>query len=295
MRLANRCPACESERYARRVAIDDSSRKRYRNFSEIKYGGLLNGWMEELQPEIVVCSDCGHHWYLRQPSPEQLSLMYANGRRLLSGAVSREPTQEMLAEMRRLAKLIGKEQPRLLDFGSGFGRWARAAAQAGFCVHAYEPSEARGAESVEEFTLVHDLSEIAGKSFDAINLEQVLEHVPDPMEILQIILAFCTADTVLRIRVPNILRPPEGTKVWADWPYDGKRVHAMAPFEHLHGFTPDSLLSLTKRAGYSCLGIGRMFARYPVSALRSMASHLIPSLGQTFVIAKPQHIGPQGA
>lgn len=287
VRLVNRCPACESERYVRRVAIDDSSRKRYRNFSEIKYGGLLNGWMVELQPEIVVCSDCGHHWYLRQPSPEQLSLMYANGRRLLPGAVSREPTQEMLAEMRRLAKLIGKEQPRLLDFGSGFGRWARAAAQAGFCVHAYEPSEARGAESIEEFALVHDLSEIAGKSFDAINLEQVLEHVPDPVETLRIILAFCTAETVLRIRVPNILRPPEGAKVWVDWPYDGVRVHAMAPFEHLHGFTPSSLRKVVARAGFMPLAKPNMAWRYPLESARWWLGQWIPRLDQTFLIVRP--------
>ncbi len=287
VKLINRCPACESASYAKRVAIDDSSRERYRKFSEIKYRGLLNDWMAELQPEIVVCSDCDHHWYLRQPSPEQLSLMYTDGRRLLSGAVLREPTQEMLAEMRRLAKLIGKEQPRLLDFGSGFGRWSRAAARAGFCVDAYEPSEARGAEPVEEFTLVHDLSEIAGKSFDAINLEQVLEHVPDPVETLQIILAFCTADTVLRIRVPNILRTPESTKVWADWPYDGKRVHAMAPFEHLHGFTPDSLRKTVARAGFMPLAKLNMAWCYPLESARWWLGQWIPRLDQTFLIVRP--------
>jgi 2-polyprenyl-3-methyl-5-hydroxy-6-metoxy-1,4-benzoquinol methylase len=287
VRLVNRCPACEGERYVRRVAIDDKSRERYRSFSEIKYGGLLNGWMAELQPEIVVCSDCGHHWYLRQPSPEQLSLMYGNGRRLLPGAVSREPTQEMLADMRRLAKLIGKEQPRLLDFGSGFGRWARAAARAGFRVHAYEPSETRGAESVEEFTLAHDLSEIAGNSFDAINLEQVLEHVPDPVEILQNIKAFCTANTVLRIRVPNILRPPEGAKVWVDWPYDGKRVHAMAPFEHLHGFTPNSLRCVLERSGFRFLAAHTLLGNYPATAIRQLIGRWVPQVAQTLALVNP--------
>ncbi len=213
--------------------------------------------------------------------------MYGNGRRLLPGAVSREPTQEMLAEMRRLAKLIGKEQPRLLDFGSGFGRWARAAARAGFLVHAYEPSKARGAEAVEEFTLVHELSEVAGKSFDAINLEQVLEHLPDPVEILQIIMAICSANTILRIRVPNILRPPEGTKVWEDWPYDGKRVHAMAPFEHLHGFTPASLRMVVARAGFMPLTTQNMAWRYPLESARRWLGRLIPRLDQTFLIVRP--------
>jgi SAM-dependent methyltransferase len=286
VRLVNRCPACESDRYVRRVAIDESSRERYLSFSEIKYGGLLNGWMDELQPEIVFCSDCGHHWYLRQPLPEQLSLMYAKGRRLLSGAVSREPTQEMLVEMRRLTNLIGIERPRLLDFGSGFGRWARAAAQAGFRVHAYEPSETRGAESVEEFTLVHDLSEIAGLRFDAINLEQVLEHVPDPEETLRTITAFCTPDTVLRIRVPNILRPPEGSRVWADWPYDGKRVHAMAPFEHLHGFTPPSLVNLINRSGYELISLNELWRNYPNLSIRNLIGNFYTKAAPTMALAK---------
>jgi len=285
VRLVSCCPTCGSERYARLVAINDGNRDRYRRFSDVKYGGHLDDWIATLEPEIVVCGHCRHHWYLRQPSPVQLSLMYANGRRLLPGAVSREPTMEMLVEMRRFAKLAGKNQPRLLDFGSGFGRWARAAAKAGFRVHAYEPSEARGSESVEEFTLVHDLSEIAGMRFDAINLEQVLEHVPDPEETLRTITAFCTPNTVLRIRVPNILRPPEGSRVWADWPYDGKRVHAMAPFEHLHGFTRLSLVNLIKRAGYELLPLNKFWRSYPNFAIRNLVGNVYTKVAQTMVLA----------
>jgi SAM-dependent methyltransferase len=284
VKLMNRCPACESESYVRRVAIDNGSRQRYLNFSEVKYGGLLDGWLTVLQPEIVACGECGHHWYLRQPSPEQLSLMYANGRRLLSDPVSREPTSQMLSEMRRLAKLTAKPQPRLLDFGSGFGRWARAAARVGFHVHAYEPSEARGAESVEEFTLVHDLSEIAGMRFDAINLEQVLEHVPEPLETLRIIRSFFTVGTVLRVSVPNILRPPEGASVWMDWPYDGKRVHAMAPFEHLHGFTPSSLQVLSRRAGFDAVSGWRLAHNYPIAWMKAIARGVRPNWGSTFAL-----------
>ena len=287
VRLVSSCPCCGSDHYSQLVAISDVNRDRYRRFSDIKYGGLLDDWVTTLKPEIVVCSDCGHHWYLRQPSPEQLSLMYGNGRRLLPGAVSREPTQEMLAEMRRLAKLIGKEQPRLLDFGSGFGRWARAAARAGFLVHAYEPTKARGAEAVEEFTLVHELSEVAGMSFDAINFEQVLEHVPDPEETLRTITAFCTPKSVLRIRVPNILRPPEGNKVWVDWPYDGKRVHAMAPFEHLHGFTPDSLRCLLERSGFRFLTAQTLFGNYPATLIRQLIGRWVPRVAQTLALVNP--------
>ena len=287
VKLVSHCPACESERHERRVVMDDSRRERYRNFSEIKYGGLIDDWITQLQPEIVACLDCGHHWYLRQPSSEQLSLMYASGRRLLSGAVLQEPTKEMLAEMQRLLKLTGKVQPQLLDFGSGFGRWARAAARAGFRVHAYEPCEARGADKpLDEFILVHNLSKIAGTRFDAINLEQVLEHVRDPSETLDIISSFITEDTVLRIRVPNLLRPPEGASIWTDWPYDGKRVHAMAPFEHLHGFTPSSLVNLIKRSGYELLPLKKIWRNYTSLSIRNLVGKVYPKAAQTMVLAK---------
>lgn len=286
MRTVDLCPACGSPCFQRRVAIDDGNRHRFLRFSEQKYGGLLDGWLDELQPEIVVCDECGHHWYLRQPSPKQLSLMYASGRPLLPGTVSREPTPGMIAEMRRLKRLSGKISPRLLDFGSGFGRWARAAARVGFRVHAYEPSEARGAESVNEFTLVHDLAEIAGMQFDVINLEQVLEHVPVPIETLKLIQPFFLADAILRVTVPNILRPQEGSRLWDEWPYGGERVHIMAPFEHLHGFTPKSLSLALECAGYGPVEFRKLMGYYPGNAIRRIVGHLLPRLGQTLALAK---------
>lgn len=285
--MLNHCPACESINYESRVMLDDSRRKRYQNFSKIKYGGLIDGWMERLDPEIVFCRDCGHHWYLRQPSDNELSLMYASGRRLLSDTIKLEPTTEMLSEMQRLKKLTGKEKPRLLDFGSGFGRWARAAVRAGFCVYAYEPCEIRGTKkSFDKFTLVNNLSKITGMYFDAINLEQVLEHVPDPSKTLQILNSFSMEDTVLRVRVPNVLRPPEGSNIWTDWPYDGRRVHTMAPFEHLHGFTPSSLVNLIERSEFELLPLKKIWRNYLILSIRNLISKIYPKAAQTIVLMK---------
>lgn len=286
MRLVDSCPACASASFGRQVTIDNEERaSRFRKFSQLKYGGLFDDWVDELQPEIVSCGACGHHWYRRQPSAEQLSLMYANGRPLQNATVSREPSAEMLVEMKRLRQLSRKQAPTLLDFGSGFGRWARAAARAGFDVHAYEPSQARGAESVDEFQLVHDLSEIEGMRFDVINLEQVLEHVPDPLQTLEQIKAYFAGGTILRVRVPNIARPPEGAAVWQDWPHDGTtRVHIMAPFEHLHGFTPASLKALARRAGFDVVSGWRLARSYPVNWLRDAAEPLRPGWGSTFAL-----------
>jgi SAM-dependent methyltransferase len=177
---------------------------------------------------------------------------------------------------------------RLLDYGSGFGRWAIAAVLEGFEVTAYEPAISRGTEGAKcGFELLHDAALLSGRKFDAINLEQVLEHVPDPLSVLQEIRGLCAPGAIVRITVPNIYRTNEGAELWRDWPYNGQRVHTMAPFEHLHGFTPISLLHVVRWAGFESLPMSRLILQYPLLALRSWTERWIPALGNTYMIVRP--------
>ena len=72
--------------------------------------------------------------------------------------------------MRRLRCLIPGNQPTLLDYGSGFSRWARAAVTAGFDVWAYEPAVVRGYEETPPFRLISDRCDLKGRTFDAIDI-----------------------------------------------------------------------------------------------------------------------------
>lgn len=287
VRVLDACPACGA-RAAKVVAeLDDERRKRFLLYSQLKYSGLLTGWLSEIQPVVTRCEGCGHCWYKEQPDDHQLSQMYASGNRLRPEIpMTRDPSDRMLLEMKRLRSLTTQHTPKFLDYGSGFGRWARAAVQAGFEVYAFEPSQARGAEEDMPFTLVHELNSLRGKVFDVVNLEQVLEHVPNPLEVLNGIKAFCHMDTFVRITVPNILRCDEGANIWREWPFDVQRVHTMAPFEHLHGFTPGSLRSVVRRAGFEPVGMMRLASRYPGLAVRYWLGRWIPSLDNTFLIVR---------
>ena len=115
---------------------------------------------------------------------------------------------------------------------------------------------------------------------------QVLEHVPAPLETLEQLKAYISPETILRVRVPNILRPPEGADIWKAWPYDGKRVHIMAPFEHLHGFVPLSLIALLNRSGFKPLPLNALWRQYPVLATRNLINRFYPPAGQTMLLAK---------
>ena len=289
--MIEQCPACGGRARTTVVRADRERRERFVAYSQLKYGGIMDRWLDDIDLTIVRCVTCGHHWYSQQPDPNQLLAMY-NASRSFFGDVplSREPTDEMRRQMQSLRRFCpATARPFLLDYGSGYGRWARAACSEGFEVYAYEPSAARGRESDAPFTVVHRIEELAPRKFDIVNLEQVLEHVPDPLQVLLEIKRLCEPHAIVRITVPNLLRCHEGRSIWQDWPFNGKRVHTMAPFEHLHGFTPLSLQRVVTRAGLRPLPPMATLRSNVMLPIRSLAGRIWPQLGHTLVLARVEH------
>jgi hypothetical protein len=215
--------------------------------------------------------------------------MYAAARPMAScrSLPGREPTERMRAEMRRLRRLCsGEGPPRLLDYGSGQGRWAKAGLEAGFTVTAYEPSVARSGQEAVPFEVVHNLAQLDGREFEMIQLEQVLEHVPEPLDVLSGIRRYCIPSTVVRLTVPNLQRAPEGDAIWERWPFDGRRLHTLAPYEHLHAFTARSLRELLARSGFESLPVHRLARSWPKIAASSLLSKLQVNTGSTSVLAR---------
>jgi hypothetical protein len=293
MRIILDCPACGASNPTTVAQLDELRRQAFLDFDQIKYCGLLASWLDTIPVEVLRCRACGHAWYRHQPEPDQLSLMYASGRPLATGAIpTKSPSPAMQQEMRRVRRLTnaaGKE-PLLLDYGSGRGRWALAAVAEGFRVVAYEPSVERGGEADPPFHLVHSESELAGLKFDVIQLEQVLEHVPDPFQTLTRLKIYCQPHTLIRITVPNILRDSFGPSIWETWPFDGESPHVLAPFEHLHGFTPISLNKLIRRAGYKTFPLQMLWRQYPILAIRNVLRRIYPPAGQTMLLTRPGHL-----
>jgi hypothetical protein len=291
MRRVSACPACGRQDFDVVVQAGEDERQRFIAYSRLKYGGVMDDWLQKIELAVVRCPTCEHHWYLDQPDDHQLLAMYDASRSFFGNTtVDREPNERMRREMRSLRRLFKDEAaPALLDYGSGFGRWARAARAQGFEVCAYEPSEARGREEQQSFKVVHRLDDLAEQRFSVINLEQVLEHVPTPIEVLVGLKKFCAANTVVRVAVPSLLRSHEGETIWDEWPFNGKCVHTMAPFEHLHGFTPASLERVVIRAGFRLLSPFRTMRSHPPLLIRRFAGRIWSRLGNTSVLAQVAH------
>lgn len=296
MKKITQCPACAAaQNISAFLEADAQAHERFIAFSRRNYDGVMDSWLEVLQLVVMHCEVCGHYWYRDQPDWQQLSRMYdATAKRHAAKGVPSQPTSQMHRQMRRLRRLVAiagapTSKPTLLDYGSGLGRWARAAQEADFVVTAFEPSASRG--NISSVRIATDLAQLRGQRFDAINIEQVLEHIGDPYPALVALHGLCHERTILRITVPNLKRTYEGESLWAEWPFDGTRPHTLAPFEHLQGFVPHSLRVLVERAAFGEVGLFSVAIVDPILALRRAIGRLYPKLDSTHLFLRPQPRG----
>ncbi len=277
----NACPCCGGEKFVLHNFKNDRAIDAFRQLSKRKYAGFMDGWEDQLSLDIAECSCCGHLWHHTRPDQQTLFGMYAQGRRLKGGTASTHPTSRMNSTMRGLFKICrGK---KLLDYGSGAGRWSSAAQRAGFEVVAYEPASGRqGLTEVVE--TVDSLSAIQERRFDAINLEQVLEHVPDPASILDEIRQFSHSETVVRIAVPDV--GLSRRNLWDDFPFNGETMHILSPFEHLHGYCEQSFNTLLTRVGLRPCAITTLLFSCPHYAIKKYAARFGVPYGRTMILAR---------
>lgn len=279
------CPCCGGQNLSWPMPSIALIGEAFRYLSQIKYGGYMDGWEKQLSLMVAQCRNCGHIWHHTRPDQEALFGMYAHGKRLKGISVSSQPSARMLSALRGLFRYCTPADgaATLLDYGSGGGRWAVAASQAGFRVTAYEPATSRSSQ-IGDVELVGSMKAVGGRRFDVINLEQVLEHIPDPVSDLRALKQYCHADTVLRISVPDVARL--GKKLWDGFPFNGRTMHALSPYEHLHGFRQSSLQALLKKVGLEPCADWRLLFSLPRYALERWAITLGSPFGRTTVLAR---------
>ncbi|MBN1378997.1 MAG: class I SAM-dependent methyltransferase [Gammaproteobacteria bacterium] len=292
--IFGQCPACnsyESEIVERNTESDSHW---FLELSKRKYNGCMNDWQSLFPLDIHHCLSCSHLWYYRQPDQSSLVQMYNNGIVLNPVKIAKRPSWRMRKEMKTLYELVKHRyqdnKPRLLDFGSGRGLWAHAAQENGFEVTAYEPSAIRSTSGIRSdgFRLTNCLEDLGEQKFHAVNIEQVLEHLPQPVETLKAVLDYCLDKALIRITVPNIGREKTRPGFWNDFPFDGQHIHLMSPFEHLQGFTQNSLGCAARRAGLSPVRHIDLWLKYPAYSIRRLIGRTITRLSTTMIIAEPR-------
>ena len=260
------CPACDGTRISTGVL----PRGRYR--------------MES-------CHDCGLRWRSDAPSQEELAGLYASGFYVPAVARGGLLVRQLhrLSNQIRLREIADLPPGRLLDVGSGKGRFLDAARHAGWDVTGVEfaGSSADATESAYGINVVRgDFADVPlGHDFDVVTLWHVLEHLPDPVGALARAADLLKPGGRLVVSVPNneSLQARLGRDEW--FHLDSSR--------HLFHFGTSSLSAMIARTGFVVDRIGHFYPELEViGVVQTIANKVVPEQDLLYRYAKRDPSAP---
>lgn len=144
---------------------------------------------------------------------------------------------------------------RLLDIGAHAGRFMHVAQQAGWTVEGIELNPRTAACAARRTGApVHRLNAQAlgdrGERYDAVTLTDVLEHIPQPVAILQSAARLLQPNGWLAVKVPCGPAQWQKERVLASL-VPSRRVSLADNLVHVNHFSPGSLAEALRRAGFT--------------------------------------------
>jgi SAM-dependent methyltransferase len=238
--------------------------------------------------DIIDCECCGFKHVLPLPDPAGLAREYAENyyadeKPDFIARAREDQAWFEIAQTDRLElfeKLLGPGRRRLLDIGCGPGFFLSTAIARGWAACGIEPSRQAAAyarslgANINEGFFSAATAPALGR-FDAVNLTNVLEHVPDPIRILELARDRLEPGGVLAVGVPNDFSPlqvaAQNAANLEDW--------WVAPPHHLNYFDFESLSALLTRLG---LEVRERMTSFPMEAFLMMGERYVgdPALGR---------------
>ena len=210
--------------------------------------------------DIIACTSCGFRHAVPLPEPESLveaysERYYTEEKPTFIAYAAEDQAWGQLVQNDRLeifAARLGPARRRLLDIGCGPGFFLKTAQEQGWQTKGIEPSrqaaahaKSLGIDIVEGF-FGPETAPCLGR-FDAVHLNNVLEHLPDPIAVLTLARDLLEPGGLLCINVPNDFSPLQiaGQKAAGAGPW------WIAPPHHLNYFDFDSAARLLERLGFA--------------------------------------------
>jgi len=210
--------------------------------------------------DIIACSTCGFRHAVPLPSVQDLERAYAENYyadekpTFLVHATEDQEWNAMFQHDRLdiCERILPRERRRFLDIGTGPGFFLKTAKDRGWDVKGIEPSRqaaehARrlGLDVTEGFFGAETAAMLHG--FDVVHLNNVLEHVPDPENIIRLAHECLNPGGIICVGVPNDFVPfQEAARAALNLPQ-----WWVAPPHHLNYFDFASLGTLLQRCGFS--------------------------------------------
>lgn len=267
-----------------------------------KQGTVSFERLEGVDFTVRDCGGCGLIFQEMAPEGDMLRTVYdefIDPDRLREHEEARltpEGFADVARRLRDLFEMTGRPatELRMLDYGFGYGRWARVAVAMGAKVFATEisPEKIAYAQSIGVGIVRED--DLAPGSFDIVHAEQVFEHLSRPRETFARLAASLAPGGLFKFAVPrqgNVRRllAKHGMIDWSPFEFDFSRrgynaYNAVLPLEHVNSFTRKSVERLAGENGLS-VDQGRYGGRHvdidlahPVASLRAWGVRLAKDL-----------------
>lgn len=232
--MPSACPICEAR-----------GRPRYTRLRDDRYG-----YPGEFT--LIGCHVCGHSWLDWQPDSGTLTTLYSDyyprSERPVEGVIAprrKTPLVRWWEGQRSSAAFWVPPHVRVLDIGCGFGESLAYHRERGCEVWGVEADRNIARVASHHGFDVHvglfDPSLYEPEFFDYVTMDQVIEHIVDPIQTLR------GVRTVLRPGGTAILTTPNASSLGAR--VFGRRwINWHTPY-HLQFFTPGSLRRAAENAG----------------------------------------------
>ena len=258
------CPVCNIQESTLYLDGDDN---------EIRLASVGSSRTLLSHGRILRCSSCGLAYRSFRPRNEELGRLYraADDSRYEAEMPNRWRTA------RRHKRIIDRYVPTkgaLLDVGCASGAFLRVMRDAGWAGDGIEPSEAQflrankllGGSSNLQQCMLQDA--LLSKDYDLITLWDVLEHVTEPAEFLELAASHLKSGGFLALNVPRI-DSPIAKVLGSRWP--------LLLAEHLNYFTIPSLRICGESAELALIHTGQRPSAFSLGYIFFRAAqHKIP-------------------
>ncbi len=224
-------------------------------YGQDKYENLINKLTGKIY-ELLKCKDCEFVWQKYSPGKELSVDLYEN---IIDKDESLEKSKlnylkrkkNNFKEIKKIIRHFKEEKINLLDFGAGWGHWLISGKKLPYQAFAFELSPSRKffLKSNGINVLETEKLNLFENYFHYIRLDQVLEHVDNPSEVLQLIKRLAKKDCVFFVSVPD------GSQIIKNEKISKIEKGPVQPLEHLNCFSRTSLKKILSTNGFKTLNL----------------------------------------
>lgn len=159
----------------------------------------------------------------------------------------------MTEEILVVRQMMGESRPVVLDFGTNWGKWASMALAHGCDTYGVDVNRDAAAFCSRRGIKMISHSELGVARFDFINVDQVLEHLTDPLTVVRQLATALKPGGVIKFGTPQNNKLPGQLRAAQasgnNSVLETTTIDSLFPLEHVNLFTNASLRLLGERVG----------------------------------------------